>query len=125
MKNKTTHFLAVSLAAVLVLCVAVFSFLAYYMNKKTMDTISEVGTVYMTGMNERISIHFQTTIELRLSQVEALLRDYPHQGDTRGDMRDKLSYSAEALITWLSVRTEDSSRCFLEIWYMSSMQSLF
>ncbi|MCI8516131.1 MAG: response regulator [Hungatella sp.] len=96
MKNKTTHFLAVSLAAVLVLCVAVFSFLAYYMNKKTMDTISEVGTVYMTGMNERISIHFQTTIELRLSQVEALLRDYPHQGDTRGDMREKLSYSAEA-----------------------------
>ena len=73
MKNKTTRFLSASIIIIFVLCVAVFSYLAYYMNRQSTETINEVGTIYMTGMSERISIHFRTTIELRLSQVDALV----------------------------------------------------
>ena len=95
MKNKTTRFLSVSIVVIIALCVSVFSFLAYYMNRKSMETISEVGTIYMTGMNERISIHFQTTIETRLAQVEALAKLYPQDTDMEAE-KESLVYNAKA-----------------------------
>ncbi len=96
MKNRITRFLSASIIAVSLLCVAVFSFLAYYMNRQSAGTISEVGTIYMTGMNERTSIHFTSTIELRLSQVEALIKNYPPEKDTGKYAADSLIYSAKA-----------------------------
>ena len=95
MKNKTTRFLSVSIVVIIALCVSVFSFLAYYMNRKSMETISEVGTIYMTGMNERISIHFQTAIETRLAQVEALAKLYPQDTDMEAE-KESLAYNAKA-----------------------------
>ena len=60
MVNKgPIRFLKVSLACVSVLCVVIFSFLAFYMSQKSSSTINEIGTLYMSGMNERISMHFQ------------------------------------------------------------------
>ena len=73
MKNKTTRFLIASLIGVAVLCVFVFSFLAVFMGWRSLDTITQVGTIYMTGMNERITMHFATTIEYRLSHVENMI----------------------------------------------------
>ncbi len=94
MKDKTTRFLSVSAVGISVICAMVFSFLAFYMNKQSKDTISDVGTIYMTGMNDRISIHFRTTIELRLSQVEALVQECPPQEGAKE--RENLIYSAKA-----------------------------
>ncbi|MCI8836723.1 MAG: response regulator [Hungatella sp.] len=94
MKDKTTRFLSVSAVAISIICAVVFSFLAFYMNKQSRATITDVGTIYMTGMNDRISIHFRTTIEQRLSQVEALVKECPPQED-RGE-RESLIYSAKA-----------------------------
>ena len=62
MKNKTTRFLIISLLAVSLLCTAVFSFLAIYMNRRSTDTINEVGKIYMSGVSEQISMHFATTM---------------------------------------------------------------
>ena len=92
MKNRITRFLAVSAVGILTLCVAVFLFLAFYMNRRSTETITEVGTIYMTGMNERISMHFQTTIEMRLMQVEELVQECPPQGGDED--RERLAYSA-------------------------------
>ena len=61
MKNRTIRYLQIGLILISVLCIGVFSFLALYMKKKSSDTISEVGNIYMSGMNERIRMHFQTT----------------------------------------------------------------
>ena len=94
MKNRITRFLAVSAVGILTLCVAVFLFLAFYMNRRSTETITEVGTIYMTGMNERISMHFQTTIEMRLMQVEELVQECPPQGGDED--REELAYSAKA-----------------------------
>ena len=69
MKDKTTRFLSVSAVAISIICAVVFSFLAFYMNKQSRATITDVGTIYMTGMNDSISIHFRTTIEQSLSQL--------------------------------------------------------
>ncbi len=96
MVNKgPIRFLKVSLACVSVLCVVIFSFLAFYMSQKSSSTINEIGTLYMLGMNERISMHFQTTIELRLSQVRAMKEDNPVREGDQQALRDVLAYNAE------------------------------
>ena len=96
LKNRTTRFLTVSLILVSILTVFVFSFLAVYMDRRSVDTISEVGKIYMSGMSEQIALHFATTIDLRLSQVEALVETH----DPRSAQTDKLVadliYSAQA-----------------------------
>ena len=72
MKNKTIRFLTTGLILVIILCICVFSFLSVYMRKQSEETVVNVGNVYMQGMSERITMHFETTIQLRLSQVEVL-----------------------------------------------------
>ncbi len=75
MKRKTTHFLIVSLILMIAVSVGVLSFFAYSMNKKSREAINDVGDIYMHGMSERISFHFDTTITLRLAQVETIIHD--------------------------------------------------
>lgn len=75
MKNKTTRFLVVSLVIVITLCIGVFVFQMVNMNKKSAKTMNEIGGIYMEGMSEQITQHFETIMELRLSQAELLVHD--------------------------------------------------
>ena len=97
MKNKTIRFLQASLILVSILCVGIFTFLALYMNKKSAETISEVGNIYMSGMNERIILHFKTTIEMRLSHVEDMeqMISSGNYEDSK-ELQESLIYSAQA-----------------------------
>ena len=72
MKDKETKVLTVSIVISVILCVCVFSFLGVYMNHRNSDTIKDVGQLYMSGMNERITKHYETMMDLQLSQVETL-----------------------------------------------------
>ena len=94
--NSATRFLTVSLALVLLLTVCIFSFLAFFMSQKSAETISAVGTTYMSGMGEKVTQHFQTTIELRLSQVEALVDILPPDSEPYHTLRSDLAYNAQA-----------------------------
>lgn len=109
MKNKTIRFLQVSLIFVSILCVGIFLFLAAYMNQKSAGTISEVGNIYMSGMNERILLHFRTTIEMRLSHVEDLERlasSTMYQDNQK--LREELSYNAMARgFSYLGLYSQD------------------
>ncbi len=96
MKNQTTRFLTVSLIAIVILCIVVFAFLAVSMSNRSEETIEEVGQIYMTGMSEQISMHFETTISLRLSQVEALVKTIPPNSADHDTLRADLEYSARA-----------------------------
>ncbi len=93
MKNKTTRFLVCSVMIAAVLCVGVFGFLAFYMNRISSEIMSELGTVYMTGMNERITKHFETTIDYRLSHMEDLINTNSAEKE---DYLEWLAYSAKA-----------------------------
>ena len=74
MKNQTMRVLKVSLATVLVISVAVFSFLAFFLNQQSAKTIREVSRMYMSGTSEQIAMHFETVIDLRLNQLKALVK---------------------------------------------------
>ncbi len=96
-KDKTTRFLTISLILVSILCVFVFSFLALFMGNRSRTTLNEVGTIYMSGMSEQVSLHFETTINLRLSQVRALTTTVPFQETVVTDStRQLLAYNAQA-----------------------------
>ncbi len=110
MKNKTNRFLTISLIAILVLCAVVFSFLAFFMNRQSGNTISEVGTLYMSGLSEQISLHFQTTIGLRLSQIEALTSTISPQSGEQAALYDELIYNAKAReFSYLALYAPDGS----------------
>ena len=94
--NSATRFLTVSLALVLALTVCIFSFLALFMSQKSAETINAVGTTYMTSMGEKVTQHFATTIELRLSQVESLVESIPPESASSSYLREELSRNAKA-----------------------------
>ena len=109
MQNKTTRFIVVSFLLISVLSVFIFSFLALSMNRKSEDTINEIGTTYMSSMSEQISMHFETTIKLRLSQVKALVDTIP-PAEMRVDAAkgQELVYNAQARgFDYLALYSED------------------
>lgn len=94
-KNKTTQYLTISLGMLCIVCVCIFSFMAVFLNQSTLDTIGEVGTIYMSGLNERIAMHFSTTIEYRLSHVKSIVDSIPPSEDYQA-LRLRLAYDAES-----------------------------
>ena len=72
-RNKTTRFLKISLALILVFSVSIFSALAIFLNQQSAKTIHEVGRMYMSTTSEQIAMHFETTMNLRLSQMEVFV----------------------------------------------------
>ena len=96
-KNRTTRFLTTSLVCVVFLCVLVFSSLAFHMNKESTQTINQVGTMYMSNMSQQISMHFSTTISLRLDQLDALVATIPPNSSRAPDgLYQELCYQAQA-----------------------------
>ena len=96
-KDKTTRFLLISLIMVVVLCIFVFTFLAVHMNHKSIETINDVGTFYMSSTTQQISMHFETTINLRLSQLSALVETISSERLGDGEsLFDTLTYHAKA-----------------------------
>ena len=111
MKDRTTRYLLGSLIGVALLCVCVFSFLAVRIGAKSSQTINEVGQLYMSGMSEQISMHFETTISLRLDQMTALV-ETAVAGDIHGDQTrlNRLILNARARgIDYLGFYREDGT----------------
>ena len=111
MRDRTTRFLLGSLIGVALLCVCVFSFLAVRISAQSSRTINEVGLLYMSSMSEQISMHFETTISLRLDQMTALV-ETAVSGDIHGDQTqlNRLIFSARAReIDYLGFYREDGT----------------
>ncbi len=58
MKDKIKHFLSVSLISVCIVCVIAFSALAFYLNRQNDQAVTQLGNIYMSNINDRISKHF-------------------------------------------------------------------
>ena len=111
MREKTTRFLLGSLIGVALLCVCVFSLLAVRISGLSSRTINEVGQLYMSGMSEQISMHFETAITLRLEQMTALVESAATK-DVHGNQAqlDELIFSARAQeIDYLGFYREDGT----------------
>jgi len=70
MKNKMKHFLTVGLVCVCIVCIAAFTALAFFLNQKTDQAVTQLGNIYMSNINNRISKHFDTITDQFLTQME-------------------------------------------------------
>ncbi len=96
MRNKTINFLVTSLVMVLLLCVLVFVSLGTMTSRESAAAIEEIGSFYMAGMSEKITSHFSTVVELRLSQIRALVETVPPVEDGEEQLRSDLEFHARA-----------------------------
>ena len=70
MNNKILpRSLKISIAVIICLTIMVFSLLGRSIHNMSESAIEEIGTAYMAGMNEQVSLHFETVIELRLTMA--------------------------------------------------------
>ena len=91
---KIIHFLRSSMVVIGIVCVGVFTFLEFYMNAQNERTIDQVGSLYMASMNERISKHFSTMVDLRLTQLDTLVETIPTSTrEDNAEMREWLEYN--------------------------------
>ena len=79
--SRNTHFLIGSFSLLLIISIGAFVYLGQNMSKMSAESIGTVGELYMVGINEHISAHFRTLIDLKLEQVEAVLAVVPPEDD--------------------------------------------
>ena len=94
--DRSIRFLYLSIVSVSVLIVGLFALLAVFMNRKSVETIEDVGKMYMTGMSEQISLHYETVIGLRLSQVSSIVDIIPPDSSDQEQLLADLEYNAKA-----------------------------
>lgn len=96
MKRKTTRFLWFSLAGILAACVGVLLWLTVYMLHRSDEAISDVGNIYMSEVSIQLQRHFDSVVDLRMSQVEGIVERVPPETVSYGpEMLEELVACAE------------------------------
>ena len=91
-KHSVTHFLIGSFIGLIVFSIMVFSMLGIYMSRKSNKAINEIGQIYMSGMNEQMSRHFQTVIQLRFDQVSGIVSVVSADNNDKAKLYEELVY---------------------------------
>ena len=94
-KNVATRFLISSFIGLLIFSIAVFSLLGIYMSRKSKKTVYEIGNIYMSGMNEQMSRHFETVIKLRFDQVSGVVSVVSTDNNDIENLYEELIYRAQ------------------------------
>lgn len=88
--------LKISIAAVICLYLFVFSLLGISLNRMSERTIEQIGAAYMSGMDEQVSLHFKTIIDLRLTMAESIAHIAAGEEGAGFGSRDEIEYGAKA-----------------------------
>ena len=77
MKDKIKHFLSVSLISVCIVCVIAFGALAFYLNRQNDQAVTQLGNIYMSNINDRISKHFDAISDQCLTPMTTFAQNIP------------------------------------------------
>ena len=88
--------LKVNVAVIICLNIFVFSFLGMSINNMCENTIENIGTDYMAGMNEQVSLHFETVIDLRLTMAESIAHIAAGEENSGYGSKEEIEYGARA-----------------------------
>ncbi len=98
-RDKQLKKLSISLVGVALLIIVLFSLLGHFMTQKSEKTIEEVGKLYMNGISEQITLHYETIIDFRISQLSAIISTLPPDlpgSDDRSRLLANLTNHAQA-----------------------------
>lgn len=109
MFKMTKRFFAISGICLIILCIGVFIRIGTFMNKKSGETITEIGTIYMSEMSKQIHQKFDAIVDLKLSQAQGIIRRTPQETAQYGEqMIQELVLSAEIReFTYLGLYAKD------------------
>ena len=107
--KKINNFLMRSIVFLILVCVVVFMGLTFFMEFRTKDSVEAINKVYMSEINVQLQQKFTSIIDLRLSQVEGVVRrTLPQNVEYGEEMLDELKTSAEVRnFIYLGFYTED------------------
>ncbi len=94
-KDHTTRFLIYSFIGLSFFCVIIFSILGIYMSRKSKQAVYEIGKIYMSGMNEQMSRHFESVIKLRFDQVTGIVSVVSTDDHAKEKLYEELTYRAQ------------------------------
>lgn len=94
-KISTTRFLICSFIGLLIFSIIIFSLLGVYMSRKSKNTVYEIGSIYMSGMNEQMSRHFETVIKLRFDQASGVVSVVSTDNKDRESLYEELIFRAQ------------------------------
>lgn len=77
MKKNISRYLLISIIVSSILSVIIFTSVTAHMKVKNQESISKIGEIYMTEMNQQIQQKFSSIIDIRLSQVEGMIQRTP------------------------------------------------
>lgn len=77
MKDRIKRFLTGGLAGACCVCIVAFSALAFYVNRQNEQTVTQLGNIYMSSINERITQHFGSITDLCLAPMKTLAENVP------------------------------------------------
>ena len=109
MFNRTKRVMLISIVCLIVLCIVIFVAMERYLTRKSGDTMSEIGTLYMSEMSNQVQEKFDAVKDLRLSQVEGIIRQSPPERMVYGEeMRSELAFDAQARVfSYLGLYTSE------------------
>ena len=94
-KDSITRFLIYSFIGLLIFSIIVFSLLGIYMSRTSEKAVYEIGQIYMSGMNEQMSRHFETVIKLRFDQVSGIVSVVSADNNNKEKLYEELVYRAQ------------------------------
>ncbi len=83
---------------VVVVCMnlLVFAVLGISIDAMSENAVENIGTAYMDGMNEQVSLHFETIIDLRLTMAESIARIAVDEKSGSYGTKEDIEYGARA-----------------------------
>lgn len=95
MEKMIKRFLRGSFVLVISVCAIVFLGLTHVMTQKTEESISEISKIYMSEINVQLQQKFYSIINLRLEQVEGIIKMIPpSEAEYDEALLDRLSSNA-------------------------------
>ena len=92
-KKQTTVFLVFSLLLLISVTTALLTSFVVVMRDENERALSDIGSIYMKGLSEQISTHFETAISLRIDPLYTILANNPPESFLNEDeQREKLQY---------------------------------
>lgn len=95
-KKRKARILICSFVGLIIFSIFSFSWLGIYMTSKSHQAFHQIGNIYMSGMSEEISRHFESVIQLRFEQVNGLVSVVPSDDRDKEEIYEELIFRAEA-----------------------------
>ncbi len=113
--HRTTYFLIGSFTLLLLISIGAFICLGRYISRESEKSIHTVGDLYMAGINNHITAHFRTLIELKLEQAEAIVEVVPSDMADRDELYQELVYrSSVRNFNYLALYSSDGKMEMLD-----------